>query len=578
MAKKNEARSRNKTGAAAEAKAASSSTPSSPHEVKDGVRETIESVVIAFVLAFLFRTFEAEAFVIPTGSMAPTLMGQHKDLVCNKCQFPYRVGASQEVAPDNVTDKRAREQFLAANRLMECTCPNCRYEMRFGRDEPDGVEPPPSYKGDRILVGKLAYEVSDPRRWDVAVFKYPEQAKVNFIKRLVGLPNETVVIHHGDLLTTSEKLANGPIDAQTIATMKGRGTLAIARKPTAKVQAMLQTVYDNRYPLPEPWFSMFPARWAIGPQARGAGWEVLDDGKRFQANGAGAEDTWVAYRHLTPSAQDWQVALKAKRPARPLEIEPELITDFYAYNAGRQSDFNHGNWVGDLSLDCRLKAQGNQGEALLALVEGGCIFQCRIDLASGQATFSISQDPSFEATAATAVRGPGTHRVEFANVDDQLFLWVDGKTIDFDGRYGPLANLVPNDDDLLPARVGSRGAALEFDELCLRRDVYYISDRQRGFDVARLEPGSDEYQWLDGTAFWLDADEFMMLGDNSPQSKDSRFWGGRDAQGRNEYYVKRELLIGKALYIYWPHALDHIPYTDIWFPLFPNFGRMGFVR
>jgi signal peptidase I len=70
----------------------------------------------------------------------------------------------------------------------------------------------------------------------------------------------------------------------------------------------------------------------------------------------------------------------------------------------------------------------------------------------------------------------------------------------------------------------------------------------------------------------------MMLGDNSPQSKDSRFWGGRDAQGRNEYYVKRELLIGKALYIYWPHALDHIPYTDIWFPLFPNFGRMGFVR
>ena len=43
------------------------------------IRETIESVVIAFVLAFLFRTFEAEAFVIPTGSMAPTLMGRHKD-------------------------------------------------------------------------------------------------------------------------------------------------------------------------------------------------------------------------------------------------------------------------------------------------------------------------------------------------------------------------------------------------------------------------------------------------------------------------------------------------------------------
>src|SRR5690348_15306792 len=60
------------------------------------VRETIESVVIAFVLAFLFRTFEAEAFVIPTGSMAPTLMGQHKDIECSECKFPYRVNASRE--------------------------------------------------------------------------------------------------------------------------------------------------------------------------------------------------------------------------------------------------------------------------------------------------------------------------------------------------------------------------------------------------------------------------------------------------------------------------------------------------
>ena len=40
------------------------------------VRETIESIIIAFVLAFVFRAFVVEAFVIPTGSMAPTLLGQ----------------------------------------------------------------------------------------------------------------------------------------------------------------------------------------------------------------------------------------------------------------------------------------------------------------------------------------------------------------------------------------------------------------------------------------------------------------------------------------------------------------------
>ena len=62
------------------------------------IRETIESVVIAFVLAFLFRTFEAEAFVIPTGSMAPTLMGRHKDYDCPKCG--YRVSGRCERGSD----------------------------------------------------------------------------------------------------------------------------------------------------------------------------------------------------------------------------------------------------------------------------------------------------------------------------------------------------------------------------------------------------------------------------------------------------------------------------------------------
>ena len=59
-------------------------------------RETVESIVIAFILAFLFRAFEAEAFVIPTGSMAPTLQGRHKDVNCAECGHNFRSSASQE--------------------------------------------------------------------------------------------------------------------------------------------------------------------------------------------------------------------------------------------------------------------------------------------------------------------------------------------------------------------------------------------------------------------------------------------------------------------------------------------------
>ncbi len=87
------------------------------------IRETIESVVIAFVLAFLFRTFEAEAFVIPTGSMAPTLMGRNKDLVCPECGCPYQISASSEVNQDGSPKIFDHSQV----RVAAGTCPICRY-------------------------------------------------------------------------------------------------------------------------------------------------------------------------------------------------------------------------------------------------------------------------------------------------------------------------------------------------------------------------------------------------------------------------------------------------------------------
>src|SRR5438045_6499519 len=82
------------------------------------VRETVESIVIAFVLAFLFRTFEAEAFVIPTGSMAPTLMGRHKDVYCPKCGYRYQVSASEEESEDR---RRPTANCVAG------MCPMCHY-------------------------------------------------------------------------------------------------------------------------------------------------------------------------------------------------------------------------------------------------------------------------------------------------------------------------------------------------------------------------------------------------------------------------------------------------------------------
>jgi signal peptidase I len=53
----------------------------------------------------------------------------------------------------------------------------------------------PTFKnGDYLIVDELSYRFNDPRRGDVIILKYPINPKKYFIKRIVGLPNETVYI------------------------------------------------------------------------------------------------------------------------------------------------------------------------------------------------------------------------------------------------------------------------------------------------------------------------------------------------------------------------------------------------
>ena len=75
----------------------------------------------------------------------------------------------------------------------------CRYTMAYDqqlaarfRDAPELSRDEPSYSGDRIIVNKFVYSFTEPDRWDVVVFKFPGNATDNYIKHLVGLPEETL--------------------------------------------------------------------------------------------------------------------------------------------------------------------------------------------------------------------------------------------------------------------------------------------------------------------------------------------------------------------------------------------------
>jgi signal peptidase I len=113
--------------AAAPAKApARAKTPPPPH---DGFRELIETVVFVVVLVLILKTFLAEAFVIPTGSMATTLLGYHKDVTCPQCNYRFLVNASSEADPGE-----RHPQIVTG-----CTCPNCQFHFELQPPRPQGA-------------------------------------------------------------------------------------------------------------------------------------------------------------------------------------------------------------------------------------------------------------------------------------------------------------------------------------------------------------------------------------------------------------------------------------------------------
>src|SRR5262245_1164141 len=67
----------------------------------DAFREVVETIVFVVVLVLLLKSFAAEAFVIPTGSMAETLWGYQKVVTCPSCRYQFPVNCSNEVDPQS---------------------------------------------------------------------------------------------------------------------------------------------------------------------------------------------------------------------------------------------------------------------------------------------------------------------------------------------------------------------------------------------------------------------------------------------------------------------------------------------
>jgi len=71
---------------------------------------------------------------------------------------------------------------------------------------PSGSMHPTLIEGDRILVNKFIYRFRPPRRGDIVVFRYPEEPKRPFIKRLIGIGGDAVELRDGHILVNGSLL------------------------------------------------------------------------------------------------------------------------------------------------------------------------------------------------------------------------------------------------------------------------------------------------------------------------------------------------------------------------------------
>lgn len=68
---------------------------------------------------------------------------------------------------------------------------------------------PTFQSGDYVLINEISYRFREPQRGEVVVFKYPGDSKTYFIKRIIGLPNEKVIVKEGEIYVFNQEFLNG---------------------------------------------------------------------------------------------------------------------------------------------------------------------------------------------------------------------------------------------------------------------------------------------------------------------------------------------------------------------------------
>ena len=491
----------------------------------DEVANTFEWLITAFILAFVFRAFVMEAFRIPTGSMADSLKGAHFRMRCRQCGYSYDHGfmpRSYNMPDDTIPSRPAPPPVTR--------CPSCGYYHPTGAGRAGGGVPVAN--GDRILVLKCIYQFTEPKRWDVIVFKNPPEPSINYIKRLVGLPGEQLQILDGDIYINGK----------------------ISRKPPKIQNELWMPVFDNDFQPVRPDERFFNGHTWAQPFKNAPGSEWITNDRKSP----------TTFRLDSPSGR-----------TNSLFYDTSAGNDFkatYAYDEVRR--YGDMPYCSDLMVRFSCLAAGPDARIGAALSKYGTTYRAEVRLSSGKMVISRQRGQErTELASMPLIQAPaisGETPVRFANVDHQLIFEYGGTKLMYDLGRNP-QGAGPISRSFQPGVEIFGTGRLTLSHIAVFRDIQY-TERQHGNSGA---PGRATEE-----PFVLGEDEFFVLGDNSPNSEDCRWWHrrGKANKGLNPYrtgIVPRNYLVGKALFVYWPSGFK--PFAQFPFGVIPNVGRMRFI-
>ncbi len=520
--------------------------------VRKSVKDSLESIIVAFIMAFVFRAFVVEAYRIPTGSMAPTLYGEHQVQTCQDCGYQYAYEIREIV-------KNGQKGYYGPRSTI---CPNCRWVQ----------DPKPIFYhgnlmvngGDRILVLKAGYALAEifpslskylaPRRWDIIVFKNPADPRINFIKRLIGLPGEKVEIIDGDIYINDK----------------------IARKTEVAQKSLWFLVYDNDY---------FPTRRRQLSTELVPGWFPID---------RDSEDLW--------KTDSWELKFSGIGSEKVGSIRfSGSIVDYYAYDDIVRQQSGQVI-VSDIKVEFVfiIKKLSQQAEFSVALSKRDDLFVAeivppdKVKLLKTSVRSFHSPNPQYKLIRETTIDPLKENLpvlVSMENVDYRVRVKFNGRTVleTTDEEYHPPKNLEKiGQEELQPVvQISATRMNCLLWHVRLFRDVYYrycrfTHEYRNGKGVQNpyfRQPG-----WgVKGNPIYLKSNEYYVLGDNSPESKDSRLWWevGEHLRKRFEeglYHVgtvPRDQIVGKAFFVYWPAGFRVFKTGP---PIIPNVGKMRIIR